>query len=240
MERYHETTQSSWTILSALSPERFRGHHHPSLDEGSNKTWDDITLNYIQPALKDARTAGMPVIYANNSASNIELNRSAYGKQLRLALQTDIEDLLNERPGSVNPLEYKTREGPRLLDIAPAVAPAPSDYFIRKSTHSGFRDTRLDTLLRNLDVKTMFCMGFDASMCLMLTMVDAMELNCQVVLLRDACRATEIPEDEAIGYSFTERIIKWIESLVGRSITTQHFVALMASIEPGASGIRVG
>jgi len=216
------------------------GHDHPSFNEASNKPWDDITLKYIRPALEAARMAGMPVVYAHNSAPRIELNRSEYGKQLRRTLQTDIEELLSERPGAVCAPEYRVGEGSRLLDIAPAVAPAPGDYFIRKHQSSGFRDTRLDAVLRNLDVKTLFCMGFDASMCLMLTVVDGVELNYEILLLRDACRATEIPEDEEIGYSFTNRIIKWIETLVGRSITTQHFVDLMASIEPKASGIKVG
>ncbi|MEW6752242.1 MAG: isochorismatase family protein [Candidatus Latescibacterota bacterium] len=213
---------------------------HPSFDAESNKPWDDITLNYVRPALQAARLARMPVVYAHNSAPNIAIDRSEFGKQLGRSLQADVEEVLSERPGLVDPLEYRTGKGARLLDIAPAVAPQPGDYYVRKHFYSGFKDTRLDTLLRNLDIKTLFCVGFDASICLLCTIIDAWELNYEIVLLRDAVRAMEIPEDTDIGYSFTERITKWIEALLGRSISTQHFVELMATVAPEAGRIQVG
>lgn len=208
---------------------------HPSMDEEKNKPWDDITLLSIQPALNAARSVKMPVVYAHNSSPNIEINRSEIGKQLGRSLQTDLADLLSEEPGLLDPLEYSVREGARLLDIAPAVAPQPGDYYIRKHFYSGFKDTRLDTLLRNLDIKTLFCAGFDASVCLLCTIIDAWELNYEIVLLRDAVRALEIPEDEDIGYSFTNRMVIWIEAMLGRSITSQHFVDLMAGISSEAA-----
>ncbi|MCJ7708393.1 MAG: cysteine hydrolase [Anaerolineales bacterium] len=213
---------------------------HPSMNATLNKTWDDITLNFVRPALEAARLAHMPVVYAHNSAPNVEINRSQLGRQLGRSLQCDLEDVLSERPGIVDPLEYRAREGARLLDIAPAVAPRPGDYYIRKHFYSGFKDTRLDTLLRNLEVKTLFCVGFDASCCLLCTLIDAWELNYEIVLLRDAVRALEIPEDEDIGYSFTSRMIIWMETMLGRSITTQQFVELMGNIEPKAAKIKVG
>ena len=218
-------------------PKTGETRNHPSFTDEANKPWDDIVLNYISPALAAARLAGMPVVYAHNSAPNIAINRSEFGKVMGRSLQTDMELLLSERPGIVDPKEYVTSEGAHLLEIAPAVAPKPGDYFIRKHFYSGFKDTRLDTLLRNLDVKTLFCAGFDASVCLLCTLIDAWELNYQVVLLRDAVRAMEIPEDIEIGYSFTERMIKWIEAMVGYSITTQEFLDLMAAINPAVKGI---
>jgi nicotinamidase-related amidase len=213
--------------------------NHPSFTDDENKPWDDITLNCIQPALDAARLAGMPVVYAHNSAPNIAINRSQFGKVMGRTLQTDMELLLSERPDKVDPHEYVVSEGAHLLDIAPAVAPKPGDYYIRKHFYSGFKDTRLDTLLRNLDVKSLFCAGFDVSVCLLCTLIDAWELNYEVILLRDAVRAIEIPEDIHIGYSFTERMIKWIESMVGYSITTRQFLELMTTIKPEVHSLIV-
>jgi nicotinamidase-related amidase len=213
-------------------PKTGEGKNHPSFTDEENKPWDDITLNFIRPALDAARLAGMPVIYAHNSSPNIAINRSQFGKVMGRTLQSDMELLLSERPGTVDSREYVTSDGAHLLDISPAVAPKPGDYFIRKHFYSGFKDTRLDTLLRNLDVKTLFCAGFDASVCLLCTLIDAWELNYEVVMLRDAVRAIEIPEDVEIGYSFTERMIKWVESMIGYTITTQHFMELMTTINP--------
>ncbi len=211
-------------------PKAGETRNHPSFTDENNKPWDDITLNKIKPALEAARAARMPVVYAHNSSPNIAINRSQFGKVMGRSLQSDMELLLSEKPGLVDPKEYNVTEGAHLLEIAPAVAPQPGDYFIRKHFYSGFKDTRLDTLLRNLDVKTLFCAGFDASVCLLCTIIDAWELNYEVVLLRDAVRAMEIPEDIEIGYSFTERMIKWIEAMVGFSITTTQFLDLMATM----------
>jgi nicotinamidase-related amidase len=219
-------------------PAEQAGQDHPSMDAEKNRPWDEITLGYIRPALEAARSAKLPVIYAHNSSPNVEIQKSQLGKQLGRSLGTDLADLLAERPGLLDPLEYSVRPGARLLDIAPAVAPKPGDYFVRKHFYSGFKDTRLDTLLRNLDVRTLFCAGFDASVCLLCTLIDAFELDYQVILLRDAVRAIEIPEDEAIGYSFTNRMITWIETMIGRSITTEHFCELMVMAARDAKGIR--
>lgn len=221
-------------------PESNEVKDHPSFNAERNKPWDDITINYIAPALKAARLAKLPVVYAHNSSPNIAINRSEFGKVMGRSLQTNMEVLLSETKGLVDPLEYNSSECAHLLNIAPIVAPQPGDYYIRKHFYSGFKDTRLDTLLRNLDVRTLFCAGFDASVCLLCTIIDAFELNYQVVLLRDAVRAIEIPEDEAIGYSFTDRIIKWIESMLGYSITTKDFIDMTASIDPEAGKLDVG
>jgi nicotinamidase-related amidase len=202
---------------------------HPSMDGETNVAWDNVTLGFIKPAIEAARNARLPVVYAHNSSPRIEFNRSEFGKQLGRALQADMESLLSERPGLGDPLEYNAREGARLMDIAPAVAPRAGDYYVRKHFYSGFKDTRLDTLLRNLDVKTLFCVGFDASICLLCTVIDAFELNYEIVLLRDAVLALEIPEDERINYSFTNRIVIWMEAMLGRSATTEHFLKLMAA-----------
>ena len=209
--------------------------NHPYSDTETDKRWDDITLNHIRPAMLAARSAGLPVIYAHNSAPNIRMERSEFGKQLRRSLQCDISALNSERKGGIDPREYLVSEGKHVLDIAPAVAPQPGDYYVRKHLYSGFKDTRLDSLLRNLDIKTVFCAGFDASVCLLCTVIDAFELNYEVVLLRDAVCAIEFPEDREIHYSFTDRIVKWIEAVVGRSIDVQEFIRFVRSIAPRAA-----
>jgi nicotinamidase-related amidase len=64
-----------------------------------------------------------------------------------------------------------------------------------------------------------------------MTMVDAFELNYELILLRDATGAIEIPEDVERGYSFTERIIWWMESHVCTSITSAEFTDALAPIK---------
>ena len=64
-----------------------------------------------------------------------------------------------------------------------------------------------------------------------MTMVDAFELNYELVLLRDAASSIEIPEDVARGYSFTERIIWWMEGHICTSITTSQFVGALGGVQ---------
>jgi len=200
--------------------------HHPSVDDESGAPWEAIAKDAIQPALDAARRIGIPVVYAHNSGPRIELNRSQLGQTLNRTLACDLEELFREQ--GVDGREYETGTNDLFLETSGALGPRDGDYFIRKHQYSGFKDTRLDSLLRNLNVRTLFCVGFDAGTCLKMTMVDAFELNYELILLRDATGAIELPEDIERGYSFTERIIWWMEAHICTSITSEQFVAELA------------
>ncbi len=201
---------------------------HPSAEDEDRLSWERVAGEAIVPALAAARRAGIPVVYAHNSGPRIELNRSQLGRTLNRTLSCDLEELFRER--GVDGREYLTGSDDLFLETSVALGPKEGDYFIRKHQYSGFKDTRLDTLLRNLGVSTLFCVGFDASTCLKMTMVDAFELNYELILLRDATRAFEIPEDVARGYSFTERIIWWMEAHICTTITSSQFVSALDEI----------
>ena len=60
-------------------------------------------------------------------------------------------------------------------------------------------------------------------------MVDAMNLNYQVVLLRDATLAQELPEDlETL--SFTKRLITLTEYSIGFTASSSDFVAACGAL----------
>jgi nicotinamidase-related amidase len=156
-----------------FTPEEGAARHHPSADAANPLPWEQIASDAIAPALDAARRVRMPVVYAHNSGPRIELNRSELGRTLNRTLDCDLEELFRE--SGVDSREYLTGDDNLFLETSEALGPKPGDYFIRKHQYSGFRDTRLDTLLRNLDVRTLFCVGFDAGTCLKMTMVDAFE-----------------------------------------------------------------
>jgi nicotinamidase-related amidase len=66
-----------------------------------------------------------------------------------------------------------------------------------------------------------------------MTMVDAFELNYELVLLRDATLSIELPEDVERGYCFTERIIWWMEAHICTSITSAQFVEALGRVRRG-------
>ena len=127
-------------------PKTDESKNHPSFTDEMNKPWDDITLNFIRPALEAARQAGMPVVYAHNSAPNIEINRSQFGKVMGRSLQSDMQHLLSERPDLVDPNEYITSEGAHLLDISPMPVAAVS----RVPAFSPSRNTVMRSAMRKI------------------------------------------------------------------------------------------
>lgn len=177
----------------------------------------------IKPALDAARVLGLPIIYVSNSAPRIALHNNELIKQLKRSIDFDWE--VNCAEDTIDPLEY--HHGPsKFLKYSKILEPQPQDYFIRKLYYSGFKDTRMDTLLRDLNVKTLVFVGFAADVCLHCTMIDALNLNYEVILLRDCTLSgIEAVAGEKPGtYGFTERMVIWSEIYVGRSTTSEDFI----------------
>lgn len=69
---------------------------------------------------------------------------------------------------------------------------APDDIYVDKYRMSGFWDTPLDSILRNLNIDTLLFAGVNLDQCVMHTLQDAACLGYDVILLED-CAATTSP-----------------------------------------------
>lgn len=69
----------------------------------------------------------------------------------------------------------------------------PEDIYIDKYRMSGFWDTPLDSILRNMGKTTLFFAGVNIDQCVMATLQDANFLGYDCVLLKD-CAATTSPD----------------------------------------------
>lgn len=194
-----------------------------------NTSWDQafwkIVNENLVPLIDIVRKTGLPIIYISNSSPRIEIKDSAFGERLVESLGFDpTEDFKEE---NVNSLEFDN--GKRIqLFIPPQISPHPGDYFIRKHTYSGFYETRLDSLLRNLRTKNIICAGFSEDVCVLLTLADAVFRGYKIVLVRDGTLATELPEE--IGqFTHTQRTTLWIESFIGPTTTSKEFISAINS-----------
>ena len=187
---------------------------------GSAEHEERIVNNALLPALSAAREIGLPVIYLNNSAPKIGLAKSEFGKVLKRQLNTDMELIFAE--DDIDPKEYHYGESDH-VKISKLLTPKNDEYFIRKHVYSGFVGTRLDLLLRYLDIKNLIVVGFSADACLMTTVIDALWHDYKVILLRDCTLANDFPEEQAelLG---TQRLVKMLEALYCVTITSQEFV----------------
>jgi ureidoacrylate peracid hydrolase len=186
-----------------------------------------IVNDAIVPALKAARDAGLTVIYLNNSAPKIGLQNSEFGKVLKRQLNTDMERMFAE--DNVDPREYHFGDSDH-VKISKLLEPRKDEYFLRKHTYSGFVGTRLDLLLRHLDIRNLFALGFSADACLFTTVIDALWHDYKVILLRDATLANDFPEEQAT-LAGTKRMVKLMESLYCVSITSDELVTALEKMD---------
>lgn len=76
--------------------------------------------------------------------------------------------------------------------VVDELKPEPGDVCVDKYRMSGFFDTPLDSVLRNLAVTTVFFAGVNSDQCVLATLSDAACIGYDVVLLDD-CAATTSP-----------------------------------------------
>ncbi|WP_330307817.1 MULTISPECIES: isochorismatase family cysteine hydrolase [unclassified Streptomyces] len=75
-------------------------------------------------------------------------------------------------------------------DITAPLFAAPGDLHIAKYRMSGFQDTELDSVLRNLRADTLLFAGVNADQCVLATLMDAASLGYDVLMLEDAVATT--------------------------------------------------
>jgi nicotinamidase-related amidase len=143
----------------------------------------------LQTLLPELRRANVPVIWLN------------WGNR---------PDLLNISPAALH-VYNPTGDGVGLADPLPSrgapvltvgswaaavvdeLEQTPEDIRVDKYRMSGFWDTPLDSILRNLGKTTLFFGGVNADQCVMATLQDANFLGYDCILLKD-CTATTSPD----------------------------------------------
>lgn len=71
-------------------------------------------------------------------------------------------------------------------EVVDELDPKPGDFQIRKKHYSSFNSTRLDAVLRELDVKRLFITGAWTEACVQHTVIDAFYFNYEINVISDA------------------------------------------------------
>lgn len=149
-----------------------------------------------------SRAAGLPVVWLNwglpGSAAHLPASTLYRGK--RSAEATGYGETM---PGADAPVLDAGSFGAALVE---GLTRAPEDFEVRKQRFSGFPDTELDSLLRNLGARTLFFAGINTDRCVFETLTDAAARGYDCVLLRDACATVSPPEIEAAVVWLVERL----------------------------------
>jgi nicotinamidase-related amidase len=143
-------------------------------------------LSRLLPAL---RAQAVPVVWLNwgNRPDRLNLSPSLL----------HVYDPAGEGVGLGAPLPSN---GARVLEAGSwaaatvdELASAPGDIHVDKYRMSGFWDTPLDSILRNLDVTTLLFCGVNLDQCVLCTLQDASFLGYDCLLVAD-CAATTSPQ----------------------------------------------
>jgi nicotinamidase-related amidase len=140
-------------------------------------------LQRLLPAL---RAAGVPVIWVNwgnrPDLANMPPNQIHLYKPAGAGI-----GLGDPLPGSGAPVLQKDSWAAAIVD---ELAPAPQDILVDKYRISGFWDTPLDGILRNLGIRSILFAGVNTDQCVLHTLSDANFLGYGCVLLEDCCATT--------------------------------------------------
>jgi nicotinamidase-related amidase len=112
--------------------------------------------------------------------------------------------------------------------IVDELAADPSDIHVAKYRMSGFQDTELDSILRNLGVTTLMFAGVNADQCVMCTLQDANFRGYDCLLLED-CAATTSPD-----YCLAATIYN-VRQCFGFVVRSEAVVAELMGHAPGAT-----
>jgi nicotinamidase-related amidase len=133
----------------------------------------------IAPCLKRlkvrARQAKIPVIYVNDN----------FGQWLS---------------DSTRLLRYCLREECKGREFVQMICPDSKDYCVLKPMHSGFYQTPLELLLREVDATSLVIAGLATNSCVLCTAHDANMRSFKVTVVSDCCAASSKKEhDEALS-----------------------------------------
>ncbi|MDB5395655.1 MAG: isochorismatase family protein [Rhodospirillales bacterium] len=159
--------------------------HHIGVDVTPTRA-PVIPLNRLMPEL---RAAGTRIVWVNwgNRPDRLNLSPSVLHVYKPTGQGVGLGD---PAPLTGAPVLEKESWGAAIIDD---LHPAPEDIHVDKFRMSGFWDSPLDSILRNLGVTTLLFAGVNVDQCLLCTLQDANFLGYDCVLVED-CAATTSPQ----------------------------------------------
>jgi nicotinamidase-related amidase len=91
--------------------------------------------------------------------------------------------------------------------VSARLRPTRRDYFVLKPKHSGFHDTTLDTLLRDLRIRRAIVTGIAGNICVLFTANDAYMRGMRIYAPPD-CIVSNTPEDNAAALRQIHLVLK--------------------------------
>ncbi len=150
---------------------------------------DRAPIEPLQRLLPALRQADVPVIWVNWGNRPDLANMPPNQIHLYKPAGTGV-GLGDPLPGNGAPVLQKDSWAAAVVD---ELAPAPTDIMVDKYRISGFWDTPLDSILRNLGIRSILFAGVNTDQCVLHSLTDANFLGYGCILVEDCC-ATSSPD----------------------------------------------
>lgn len=148
-----------------------------------------VPIDRLGVLLPVMRGAGVPIVWVNwgNRPDRLNLSPALLHSFNPSGEGVGIGDPLPEGGGPV------LQKGSWAAAIVSDLETTPDDVFVDKYRVSGFWDTPLDSILRNMRINTLLFGGVNADQCVLCTLQDACFLGYDCVLVED-CAGTTSPQ----------------------------------------------
>lgn len=180
---------------------------------------DRAPIEPLRKLLPELRKAGVPVIWVNwgnrPDLANMPPNQIHLYKPIGTG--TGLGDPL---PGSGAHVLEKDSWAAAVVD---ELKPLPEDIMVDKYRISGFWDTPLDSILRNLNIKSVMFAGVNTDQCVLHSLTDANFLGYGCVMVEDCC-ATSSPD------FCTEATVWNVKKCFGFVTSSQDILASLAIV----------
>jgi ureidoacrylate peracid hydrolase len=161
-----------------------------------------------QPVLAAVRTAGIPVVYLNmEHAPDLSDAGPSDGPHRVKHRPLALGEAIDGPDGS--PGRILVRDTWNTRNVA-YLAPEPGDIVVTKHRYSGFFETELDDVLRELGVTHLLVAGCTTSVCVESTVRDATFLDYACVVLED-CTSEPLGTHEA-SLKVIETLFGWVSN----------------------------
>jgi nicotinamidase-related amidase len=153
---------------------------------GADFTPDRAPIGPLRGLLPHLRKAAVPVVWVNWGNRPDLLNMPP--NQIHLYKPHGVGIGLGEPlPGSGAHVLEKDSWAAAVVD---ELSPLPGDIMVDKYRISGFWDTPLESILKNLGTRTILFAGVNTDQCVFCTLTDANFLGYGCILLEDCCATT--------------------------------------------------
>ncbi|KQX19204.1 MULTISPECIES: cysteine hydrolase family protein [unclassified Sphingomonas] len=185
---------------------------------------DVAPIHAIYPNIRrvtdSARAKGIPIVWVGFGTRPDRANLAPITRYpfARVGGGAGLGDLIHGK-GRSEP-HHILQQGSWGAEVVAELDARPDDIHVDKHRISGFWDSPLDSILRNLDVKTLVMMGVNSDECVFATLIDGSFHGYDTVMIEDGSATSSPPScHEAALYQvrfcfgFTMTSTDWAEGL---------------------------